>query len=337
MRLSFLLLFLPAYPIFLTAQEAAVPTGTPAVQLTVELSDGSRVIGTPSVNHLKITTAYAGLDLPLLLFRSMEFGGGADRIARVSLQNGDLISARLAATEIALKTSFGQVVISIADVSRIEAVRAVGIGKTLPEGCVLYYTFNEDEAGRVTDASGSGNDGRTAQGASYVTEGKAQGAMSFNGRGQAVVSTGLDNLKLQDFTIMAWIRRGSRTKVCYSSAQAVIFGYGQGGYGFGIQEDGAFFVNQTGSAGVVSKCKINDDAYHHMAVTKKGSSIVFYLDGVAYPADDYDIKFEFNSDVAVGARPDNMNDSFLGLMNEVAVFNRPLSSDEVKGIYDAQK
>jgi len=41
--------------------------------------------------------------------------------------------------------------------------------------------------------------------------------------------------------------------------------------------------------------------------------------------------------VAVGARPDSLVASFIGVIDEVAVFNRPLQDDEVKGVYESQK
>ena len=42
-------------------------------------------------------------------------------------------------------------------------------------------------------------------------------------------------------------------------------------------------------------------------------------------------------DIAVGARGDTLGNSFLGQIGEVEVFNRALSDDEVKGVYDSQK
>ena len=338
MNRGILLLCMFMLPVVLTAQTTRV---------AVELSDGSRVAGDTSLDRLKITTSYASLDLPLALFRTIEFGTDADRTARVGLQDGDQIRGRINATEIALKTSFGDVTIPMASVEKIEVTPGAqpgGKGKALPEGCVLHYAFHADEGAKASDSSGSGDDG-TAQGASYVTEGRgAQGAMSFNGRGQVVRVKSVDKLKLQDFTIMAWIKRGSRTRATYywpnaafGSPQAMIFGFGQGGYSFGIQDDGTIFLQKAGSEGAFSPAKMTDDEFHHIAVTKKGKKITFYVDGAASADYDYDLNFEFNTAAAVGAFPDNLSGSFLGLLDELAVFNRPLSSDEVKGIYESQK
>ena len=343
MRGSLLLWCLVVWTVVLRAQDAAGPAEKPAARLTVTLSDGSRITGAPDIDRLKITTSYATPEIPLTLLHTVEFGAGADRVAKITLQNGDVLNAGVTATEIAMKAGFGHVVIPMADVSTMEMARGTGAGKPLPEGCVLHYIFPEDEGGKVTDSSDSGNDG-TVKGASFVTVGRAAGAMSFNGRGgQAIIVKNAANLKMQDFTIMAWIKRGRSSRVTYNAPmasfglpRAMIFGYGQGGYNLGIQDDGELFMD-TGAKGVFSSCKITDEDFHQVAVTKKGKSIVFYVDGVAYPAEDYDVNFEFNTDAAVGAEPGNLGANFVGLIDEVAVFSRPLTVDEVKGVYESQK
>lgn len=343
MRGSVILVCLLAWTAVLQAQNADAPAGKPAAQLSITLTDDSRITGTPDADGLKITTQYSTPKIPLTLLHTLEFGDGTDRAAKITLRNGDVLNARVETKEIGMTTSFGHVVIRMADVSTMEMGHTAHAGKPLPEGCVLHYTFEENEDGKVTDSSGEGNDG-TVKGASYVSVGRTAGAMSFNGRGdQAIITKNAGNLKLQDFTIVAWIRRGSRKIVTYEQRmvsfgfpRAMIFGYGDGGYNLGIQDDGVLLMD-TGVKGVFSSCKITDDAFHQVAVTKKGKSVVFYVDGVAYPADDYDVHFEFNTDVVTGAQPENLSATFLGLIDEVTVFNRPLSADEVKEVYESQK
>src|SRR5262249_25241110 len=80
---------------------------------------------------------------------------------------------------------------------------------------------------------------------------------------------------------------------------------------------------------------ILDTNWHHLAVTKVGPTVVFYIDGVAYSAPNYDPGFIFTTEAAIGCRVDNMDNSFLGTIDEVAVFNRPLTPAEVQAIYSA--
>jgi hypothetical protein len=338
MRWVLLLPCLWASAFVASAQETSAPAKTPAnalpIQLVLELSDGSRVVGTPAVHRLKMVADYANLDIPLSLVRTIEFSG-TNSIAQLNLQNGDRLSVQLSATEIALKTSFGQAVIPMTQVRRIRVNG--GAGKPLPDGLVLHYTFDVDEGARVTDMSGGGNDGKV-QGATYTNEGKPGGAMSFNGDREAVIVGNPSSLQLQDFTIMAWIKRGSVNKTSGREGDdAELFGYGHGGYMMGMCVDGRLFLSKVDLNDVDSQFAIRDDAFHHVAVTKKGSQIVYYLDGVGSPAPDYDPGFEFDTDAAVGSRADTLAHSFFGMINEVAVFNRALSGDEIKGIYDSQK
>lgn len=314
---------------------AADPAGAPVLHLVFDLSDGSRVIGIPSIDRLKVATQYADLEVQLSQVRTVEFSA-ENHTAKLSLQNGDLLNGRLAATEIAAKTIFGPVTVPLAQVRRMQVAVS---GGPLPEGLVLHYTFNKDEGGKVTDASGNGNDGEV-RGATYAKDGKNGGAMSFNGDREAVIIKNSAGLQLQDFTILLWIKRGDKDKLTNDPGfgpGANLFGYGQAGYGLFISDKNLLGLSKMGFDGVTSKCEIVDDAWHHVGVAKKGSKVVFYMDGVAYPAADYDPGFTFNTVVAAGARADTLDNSFLGLISEVAVFNRALTDDEVKEIYDSQK
>ena len=336
MRSVLLLLGLWTWANIVTAQAAPASAG-PSVQLVLELSDGSRIVGTPEIEQLKMATDYANFEMPLSLLRTVEFSG-SNHVAQLNLQNGDQLSVRLAATEIAVKTVFGQAMIPIAQTSkiRVTSIDRSATAKAMPEGLVLHYTFDKDEGDLVTDKSDAGNNGKVV-GGTYTNEGKIGGAMGFNGDRQEVLIGNPASLQLQNFTIMAWIKRSSTTEVSQHFFCGNVFGYGQMGYTFGIGRDCRLFLSKVQVDGPASALAVQDENFHHIAVTKQGDQVVFYLDGVAEPAITYNTNFEFDTDAAVGCRPDNLTGSFLGVIDEVAVFNRALSADEVKGIYDSQK
>ncbi|HWB59869.1 MAG TPA: SUMF1/EgtB/PvdO family nonheme iron enzyme [Chthoniobacteraceae bacterium] len=102
----------------------AAAADVPAVEVVFELSDGSRVIGVPSIDRFKIKTQYAEMEVPFSRLPSIVFSG-ADRAVQVSLQNGDALSGQLADSEIAVKTIFGKAVIPMGAVRQIR-VRRVG-------------------------------------------------------------------------------------------------------------------------------------------------------------------------------------------------------------------
>lgn len=315
---------------------ADTPVNVPGIRLTLELSDGSRIIGTPSIDSLKMTTDYASLQIPLLLLRTVELDG-TNNLVHASFQNGDLLSGQLAADGIELTTIFGHVDIPITEIRTIDASRTGVTAVDLPQGCVLRYTFDTDDGDHVTNVSGGGNNG-AVRGATYTTAGKVGGAMSFNGDRVGIIIGNPASMQVQDFTITAWIKRGNVDKPSARDGEdAEIFGYGHGGYMLGMLTDGRLFLSKIDINNVSSRCQVQDDAFHHVAVTKRGDQVIFYLDGIADPPTEYNISFEFNTDAAVGTRADLMVHSFLGIIDEVAFFNRPLTPDEIKRIYDSQK
>jgi hypothetical protein len=329
------LMFLVACSLVWTAASAcADPATAPVMHLVLDLSDGSRIIGIPDIDGFKVTTQYAGLDVQFSQVRTVEFG--ANHAAQLSLQNGDLLNGKLAITEIAVKTIFGQVTVSLANVRRM---RVAGQGGAMPEGLVLHYTFNKDEGGKVTDTSGTGNDG-TVEGGVWSDDDRPGGAMKFSGDHQRIAIKNSASLQLQDFTILAWVKlAGTNNRVTMTgwSGGGMVFGYGQGGYAMGFDGRGNLTLTKVGIDNVSLNSGINDNSFHQIGVTKKGSKIVFYVDGAARQGPDYSTNFEFRTDVAVSARGDNMDSWFLGAVGEVEVFNRALTDDEVNGIYDSQK
>ncbi len=198
-----------------------------------------------------------------------------------------------------------------------------------PSGLVSWWPGNSS----AVDLAG-GNNGTLQGGVSYVI-GEVGQAFSFNGSGEGVVVGNPASLQLQTFTIDAWIQRSSTTKASLSSGGGLFFSYGSGGYGLGMFDNGQVFLTQVDASNVGTSVLITDTNWHHVAVTKSGSTVVFYIDGVAYPAAAYNPNFVFTSAAAIGTRGDNFVGSFLGLIDEVDVFNRALATSEVQAIYNA--
>jgi hypothetical protein len=74
-----------------------------------------------------------------------------------------------------------------------------------------------------------------------------------------------------------------------------------------------------------------------VALTKAGSTVVFYLDGTAYPIPSYTTTFTFTSSIGFGYQADSRDQSFLGTIDEIGFFNRALSASEIQAIYTSQK
>ncbi|HWB60313.1 MAG TPA: SUMF1/EgtB/PvdO family nonheme iron enzyme [Chthoniobacteraceae bacterium] len=107
-----------------TDQKTSAPA--PALQLVIDLTDGSRTIGAPAVDKLKLKTAYAELEFDLSKAQGIEFGAD-DHAAHIKLQNGDMLNGNLDIKEIALKTDAGPVTVPLEKIAKIE-VRAGSMG-----------------------------------------------------------------------------------------------------------------------------------------------------------------------------------------------------------------
>ena len=181
----------------------------------------------------------------------------------------------------------------------------------------------------------SGNDG-ALQGDTAFTAGQVAKAFSFDGSVDAVSVGNPPTLQLQDFTIEAWIKRASPNLATLDgSGGGQFFCYGGGGYGFGITSDGQLYLTKVNVSEIRPGVTITDTNPHHVAVTKSGSTVVFYVDGVAYPVGSYSTVFTFTTAAAIGARGDNLLASFFGTIDELSIYSRSLSALEIQAIVSA--
>lgn len=307
-----------------------------SIRLVVDLTDGSRVVGTLENNKLKVLTNYADFDLSLSRVSTLEFDPAQDGSAEIRLENGDALKVRFPMKEIALKTTFGDIALPIA---MMRGIRTAGAGDmSLPEGLVLYFPFDtKDENGTVKYQSGTGNDGRVRDGA-FTAEGRAgRGAMQFVGDTGGVGVKNADALKTQDLTIMAWVRvsPAKDRNVPVFNPGSIFFGWGHGGYAMGVL-NGQMYLTKVGASDIRSQRSLPEEQWHHVAVTRQGSAVIFYIDGVPEQPMSYDAQFEFTTDLAAGARGDS-GSGLSGWMNELMVFKRALSPQEIKRVYDSKK
>ncbi len=187
--------------------------------------------------------------------------------------------------------------------------------------------------GNGLDVVGTNNG--TLVGAVGYTNGEVGQAFVFNGNQELVSVGNSPALQLQNFTIEAWLKRSSTSLVTAPGGNAIIFGYGANGYGLYFDQNGTPTLSQIGVSATQPTAAITDTSFHHLAVTKYGSTVMFYIDGVGYPAPAYNPDFVFTTAAAIGGRADNLDNSFLGVIDEVSVYSRALSSNEIAAIYTA--
>ena len=183
-----------------------------------------------------------------------------------------------------------------------------------------------------------GNTGTPFGNTTYTAGMRGQGFV-FDGNHDRVGLGNPVNLRLQDFTIEAWVRRSSSTICSFDqfngTGGAVIFSYGAGGYGFGMFNNGNLFLTRVGLSAALAASGVPTTNWTHIAVTKVGASVIFYVDGIAQvtTSGPYNDVFSFTTDVAIGNEGDDAFGTFFGAIDEPAIFNRPLSASEIRDLY----
>lgn len=214
----------------------------------------------------------------------------------------------------------------------------------LPPSEMVSWWPGDGNANDIID----GNPGTLQNGTAFAA-GKVGFSFSLDGVNDNVLIGNPTNLRLQDFTIDAWIKLNTLTIDGFTER---IAGYSIGGYGFFlagpvvVNANGATAVRQlsldkAGFDMVAAPLSVNDLEWHHAAVTKSGGTVTFYLDGVqgaaqrgGSPVTSYNPGFVFNTSFMLG-NLDGQDQPFPGLLDEVEVFNRALTSTEIQSLYTA--
>ena len=221
-------------------------------------------------------------------------------------------------------------------------------------GLVLYFSFDEPpKNGVVRDESGTGNDGRAVN-ARWTAQGRRGGALQFDRTNSYVTVPNRPSLNPAQITIAAWIKTSYSGGVwcrIFDKSFDKGFALSDGGDVQQYHAKGQLDWEIGGSSGdskavreINSRpLRIDDGRWHHVAGTYDGTVQRLYLDGELLsqerrwkgrvPANNYDLTIAANrSDPAA----DEVGASFDGLIDEAMMFNRALSPDEVRQLYERQ-
>ena len=160
------------------------------------------------------------------------------------------------------------------------------------------------------------------------------------------------NLRLEDFTLVAWVKRSSPTVTSFDVLGAdgsvageggVVIGYGRGGYGFGLANNGRMVLGNIDMDGIISTPLVTSTSWHHLAATKSGTNAVFYMDGVPQVTPPYvhpvpytfdDVTCACTAAISIGSRGDARGGTFFGMIDEPAIYNRALSASEIQQLFE---
>ncbi len=212
-----------------------------------------------------------------------------------------------------------------------------------PEPVAEWHLDESNWNGRsneVLDSSGNAHDGKTYLLADTVDSGQVCRAGQFSDGNYLDVPDDA-NLRFSDnFTLSAWIKtaKASGSIVSKTSPDGTATGYI---FAIGPDNGGKLaFWNGDGVWYVSSGQVVNDNSWHHVAVTVDGKQLRFYVDGVAdgevvtmaglTPTSSEVLRIGRENNPAVGSR------HFSGLLDEVLLFDKTLLPKEMLAGYTHQ-
>jgi hypothetical protein len=266
----------------------------------------------------------------------------AAQVERIKKQVRDLV--RRGALESAARLNWAQCAVLFPirdDAEPVHPNHKPG-GTPGPGGLVLYLPFDApDENGVIHDASGAGNDG-SVYGAKWIAEGKFGGAYQFRITNvtDRIVIPNSDLLNPDYITVAAWIKAADKDGfwnriVDKNYRKGYDLNLGGDYKGKQLRGKPCFEVSDE-TAG--SDRALNDDRWHHVAGTFDGKVVRFYLDGQekSHALKTSRRMDKNNWDLCIGNTvTEDGTGEFLaydGLIDEVRIYNRALSSDEIKAL-----
>ena len=197
---------------------------------------------------------------------------------------------------------------------------------------VGYWPLNSVGDGTAADLSGNSNDGMV-QGDVSAVSGQVAGAGSFDGSNDYVEIPDDSGLGVTNVTVSAWVSRdGSKSRVYLVDGRD---------HNYGIKfDDGTstprFFAITNGSGATLNATggDIPNQMWTHVAGTYDGSELNIYVNGTNEGTT------SASGAIDVSSGPARIGDyigggyEFPGLIDDVRIYDRALSSSEVTALYN---
>jgi len=206
----------------------------------------------------------------------------------------------------------------------------------LAKGLVGYWLFNEGAGNTVFDLSGKNNIG-TLVGAPTWGLGRSGKALGFDGDDYVSIPDSSDwDIGSGDYSIESWFK---------TSSSGDIFVVGQSNAGGsaswylrinGISANKISFVTSVSTVAkiVTSTTSVNDGAWYHVVGIIRSGTMYLYVNGIsegtplAIGAVD-----NYNNAVSIGRLGEYDGLYFNGSIDEVRIYNRALSANEIAWLY----
>lgn len=344
MRIPFSRFLFAAVLFFPIVHFARAADTNPPTRLTIELRDGSRIIGTSAEKFFKFhSTLLGNLKMEVKDIRSVECV--SSNLTRLTTANGDNLAVSFVDSEFAVKTSFGKVELPVDSVHKLTVLAVGGPGK-YPTGLVgLWSGENEGK-----DSVG-GNDAVLTD--ITFADGVAGQAFSFNGMNSSIrvpASQSADLGADDGFTVMAWIKP-MNVEGLHPIFQWLVNGTFDDNalqlwIGLRPDENGVLRASVPGGEGncflVSTEGVLIPNVFQHIALAydKASGTGTLYVNGVVVAQRQLGsqiVVYTAKRDFWIGPRDDRPGNwstgrTFSGSMDKIALYNRALSQSEIQAV-----
>ncbi|HEY3762820.1 MAG TPA: sigma-70 family RNA polymerase sigma factor [Verrucomicrobiae bacterium] len=254
-----------------------------------------------------------------------------------------VLAAAVITPVVVLKARKSQSGLSVAGIS----------GASVRQGLILDYKFDHGvEDGQITDASSAGNNGQIV-GAQVISDPQRGSVIQFSPPNQYILVPNNPSLNSSNITLAAWIKTSN-----HGDTWRRVFDKNWTD-GFALSISGGHTAKPTPGMATLEICQdakdyavrsdhpVTDGQWHQVAVTYDGAEEVLYVDGVAQkrgikwwhgsvPSNSHDLTIGINL-IDPNLKFNEVGASFDGLMDEPMMFNRALSANEIKFLFNSQR
>jgi hypothetical protein len=195
------------------------------------------------------------------------------------------------------------------------------------DGLIAYWPFDRAYVDGETAEDVSGENNGTVFGNPPIVEGKVNQALEFDGSDDYFETKPSDALSLEDATLELWMRQGAA-----APWELIIKVANMQGQGDGIEisiENGLIEIWTSGGRANAT-ASISDGNWHHVVAVVSGTDLILYVDGENKGTGVGSLGMAgLEATMTVGRDPGH-DTYFAGAIDEVRVYDRALSEEEVE-------
>ena len=200
-------------------------------------------------------------------------------------------------------------------------------------GLVGYWPFS----GNANDISGNANNG-VNNGATLTTDrfGNANSAYSFNGTNSFIKVLSSTSLQpTNSISYSCWVYITTTTGTTFFTKN---YSVGNNSFAFERGGNNTFGVTLRGIGGLSDNHSVNLNSWNFLMCTYDGTSLKYYLNGILVQSLNSNNLLTYTSNnlfIGVSNDPSVAVQYFSGKLDDIGIWNRALTQDEITNLYNA--